>query len=66
MKNNNTWRRAELDIKRMEISAKIDVLARILAEAKKYSLDLVFCAEAELKGQKALLSFTNNLEEGND
>lgn len=55
-----------LDIKKIEISAKIDVIERILAEAKKYSLDLVFCAEAELKGQKALLSFVNNLEKGND
>lgn len=57
---------SELDVKRMELSAKIDVLERILAEAKKYNLDLAFCAEAELKGQKALLNFANNLEEGND
>ena len=57
---------SELDIKKIEISAKIDVIERILAEAKKYGLDLAFCAEAELKGQKALLNFANNLEEGND
>lgn len=57
---------SELDIKRIEISAKIDVIERILAEAKKYSLDLAFCAEAELKGQKALLNFSNALEKGND
>lgn len=56
----------DFDVKKIEISAKIDVLERILAEAKKYNLNLAFCAECELKGQKALLNFANNLEEGND
>ena len=57
---------SELDIKKIEISAKIDVIERILAEAKKNNLDLAFCAESELKCQKALLNFANNLEEGHD
>ena len=53
-------------LEKIKASAKVEVLERILNDAKKYSVDVAFCAKMELRGAKILLEHIKSLEETND
>lgn len=54
------------DLEKIKASAKAEVLESILNDAKKYGVEVAFCAEIELRCAKSLLSFIKNFGGEND